>query len=155
MDIENAQFGYKTIIGIVGTWVVTNLSFLQIDNLAIIFIAGSFTIDLITGIWKSIAMRKFSSNVNFTRILVKVLFAAIVVLFSVGIQYSTGANPKILVTVIFSALAFNDLLSAIGNLYTILTKEELPEKDILPLVISLLHQKLYEKVSKLLEKLKK
>lgn len=155
MDIEKAEFGYKTIIGIIGTWIVTNLSFLEIDNLAIIFIAGSFSIDLITGIWKSIIMKKFSSNINFTRILVKVLFAAIVVLFSVGIQYSTGANPKILVTVIFSALAFNDLLSAVGNLYTILTKEELPEKDILPLVISLLHQKLYEKVSKLLEKLKK
>jgi phage-related holin len=154
-EFEESKFGIKTAIMFIGSLIVTNLTLLGVDGLAFFFLAFAFFLDLISGIGKSIVMKKFSSSINFTRITVKLIVLGIIICFGLGILLVTGISPKIMVIAFIAALGINDILSAIGNIHVMLTRKELPERDVLPLIISMLHEKAFKILNKILNKIKK
>jgi len=154
-EFEESKFGIKTAIMFIGSLIITNLTLLGVNGLAFFFLAFAFFLDLISGIGKSIAMKKFSSSINFTRITVKLIVLGIIICFGLGILLVTGISPKIMVIAFITALGINDILSAIGNIHVMLTRKELPERDVLPLIISMLHEKAFKTLNKILNKIKK
>lgn len=154
-ELEESKFGIKTGIILLGSFIITNLTLIGVNGLALFFLATAFALDLISGIGKSIVMRRFSSTINFSRIVVKLVVLGIIIAFGLGVLLVTEISPRILVIAFMAALGLNDILSAIGNTYTMLTKKELPERDVLPLIISILHNKTYNIIKGLLDKIKK
>jgi phage-related holin len=154
-SLENVEFSFKSILFILVSWISVQLAYVGLNQSILIFLASAFTLDLISGMIKAIVIKKFSSDINFTRIVAKGLAFLSFVTLAIGIKSLTGKNPEILLYALMGALGLNDLLSSLSNIYVIYTKKDLPERDFFPLIMSLVLDYTTKKIESILKKLKK
>lgn len=105
------------------------LAYLQIEQEPFTLFAVLLMIDYITGLAKArILGHSITSNKMKYGIISKLSLIFIPIVVAIGTKAAGGDSHNILVAGMF-ILIFSEIYSVIGNIYSIRTKEELPEYD--------------------------
>lgn len=104
-------------------------AYLDINTEAFFLFALLLLIDYVTGVWKASCLgHSITSNKMKYGILSKLSLLLIPVVLAIGAK-AVGADFKAVLLVGINILVLSETYSIIGNIYSIRTKDELPEYD--------------------------
>lgn len=129
---------YNTIV----TAIATIMVYLDIDKEAFGLFATLLFIDYITGIWKARTLgEKITSNKMKYGIISKFILIFIPIVFAIGTKALHQQGDSVLF-VGLNILVLSEVYSILGNIYTVRTKEELPEVDAVAAIGQAIRKKL-------------
>lgn len=128
-------------IGAFAAWLV-------IDPLIFGLLTLAFVLDFITGVLRASITGEYRSKIGWVKTVAKILGMFLLLLCGMFLKL-LGINHTYFIFTILMGLACHDLISALGNLYTIRTGKKLPEMDVFSLIIASVHGKLIAIIKKL------
>lgn len=121
---------------------VALIEFTELNKLTIICLTLLIVIDLITGVIKTIRVNKKPTSTR----LANGVFSKLVLLFipvSVALAVKgLGLNFVVLLDTTLAILMLSELYSIVANIYTIRTKEEVPEFDAVSAILKVIRHKI-------------
>lgn len=141
--INEKTYGYM-LFGFIGTACV----YIGVEPVVILILVGSFILDFLTGMLKAYYKGNYKSKIGWVKTIAKILGMLLVGL--VGLVFKVlGLPHNYFVMSSLMGLALHDLISCTRNLYVIRTNKELPELDVISLIIRSIHNKLTLLVKKM------
>lgn len=111
-----------------------------LDAIALQCLTALIVIDLITGVTKTISIRKKPTSTR----LANGVFSKLVLLFlpvcvAIAVK-GLGLDYKVLIDTTLSILILSELYSIVGNIYTIRTKKEVEEFDAVSMLLKVIRK---------------
>lgn len=127
-------FGMKALFNFFTFCVGGIMAYLGINGEAYFLLAVLLFIDYITGIMKAKSLGHcITSNKMKYGVISKFSLLFIPVILAIGAK-AVGADFKTILTVGINILVLSEVYSVIGNVYSIRTKQELPEYDAVAMI---------------------
>jgi phage-related holin len=123
--------------------------YLGIDPIALTILATALIFDFLTGMLKAFTLGTYKSKIGIVKTLSKILGIGLVGLVNIMFKY-VGMEHDYFIITSMMILAAHDVISSLGNIYVVRTGKELPEMDVMSIVIKSAHQKLTQFVKKIL-----
>lgn len=130
----NEAVATKIIFNMGNLSVSSLMLYLGIDGEAFALFSVLLLIDYFTGIWKAKALKQsITSNKMKYGIISKLSLIMVPVTLAIGAK-AVGADFSSVLSVGMNILVLSEVYSIIGNIYSIRTKQELPEYDAVALI---------------------
>lgn len=109
-------------------------AWLGVDEAAITALCWLLLADYVTGIAKSLRLKKpITSRIGIVGIMSKIMTFGVVLIVALVAQ-GTGVDTETYVTWAVSLLVINEAYSALSNIYTVQTGKELPEWSVVEMM---------------------
>jgi len=119
---------------------VALLLYLGLDAEAVVGLTVLLGLDMITGVWKTIALGKKPQSWRFANGLLSKL-VLIIVPFSLALAAkAVHVDLTVFIWATIDALILSELYSILGNIYSIRTKQEAEEFDVMSLILKKIRQ---------------
>lgn len=123
-------------------------AYIGIEPLVVWILIGAFCLDFATGLLKAQVVGNYRSKIGWIKTIAKVM--GVLMIGLVGLVFKQLKLPhEYFVMSCLMGLALHDLISCTRNLYVIRTGKELPELDVVSMIIRKIHTQLVNIVKKL------
>ncbi len=114
---------------------VATMLYWGMDEEAVIGLSILIVIDMITGVWKTIALDKKPSSTRFVNGLISKLVLLIIPFVLAVASKSVHLDLSIFLWVVINALILSEMYSILANIYTIRSKKETEEFDVMSIIL--------------------
>jgi phage-related holin len=140
----------KSALYIISASIGAFCAYIGIEEVVIYILVSAFALDFLTGMLKAHVIGNYRSKIGWIKTIAKVL--GMLLIGVVGLVFMALKLPhEYFVMASLMGLALHDLISCTRNLYVIRTGQELPELDVVSMVIKKIHNTLISVVKKIFD----